>query len=267
MPKFPKIFKFKKLCRKLRREKILTPYKILLYCNDTEQFKNELNKLTKRSIEKISYLTKDQANSEDWFYFRKNVITGTLVKRIITAVKKDKNDLKINKAITKKHYTKLYYPAILYGVKNEKEARNTFWQKFKKNHTQPYIKLLGFTLHSNFILGGSPDFLYGCSCCENSVCVGEIKCPWKLRDLSVLENIDKLEYITPEGKLKNIHSYMYQVQTYLGILKLKKAKFIVWSKIDFLAIDIEFDPKIWSEILETTEKYYFGTYLPHIFKK
>ena len=117
MLKYPKIFKFKNLCKKLRREKLLTPHRILLYCTNTDQFKNELNKITKRTIKKISNFTKNQANSEDWFYFRKNIITGTLTKRICTAIKKGENNLGINKAITKKYCTKLYYPAVLYGEK------------------------------------------------------------------------------------------------------------------------------------------------------
>ena len=61
-------------------------------------------------------MTGEQSECEDWFYFRKNIITGTLVKRICSKIKnRDNGSESINKATTKEHYTKLYYSAILYG--------------------------------------------------------------------------------------------------------------------------------------------------------
>ena len=124
--RFPKRHKFCELVKKERREKVLTVHKILQSCNDVQDFKEKLKTLTKRSIKTIEYLTKNQSECESWYYFRKNVITATLVKRICTAVEKEKNCEKINSAITKLNKTELFYPALVYGRESEEKALADF---------------------------------------------------------------------------------------------------------------------------------------------
>ena len=259
--KFPKKHKFLELVKKERREKVLTVHKILQFCNNIQDFKKQLKNLSKRSID---YLTKNQSSCENWFYFRKNVITATLTKRVCTAVQKQKTCEKINSAITKLHKTQLFYPAVLYGQESEEKALADFWSVYRRNHKEAKIEKVGFTHHTNFINGGSPDFIYECSCCGRFV--GEIKCPYSLAHESVLENYEKLIYMTKTGELRTTHSYYYQIMTYLGIFNLTRCSLVIWSQLDFKVVVVDFDKAVWEEIVQASETYYFENYLPEFFK-
>ena len=79
---------------------------------------------------------------------------------------------------------------------------------------------------------------------------------------SVLKNYHKLLYLTETGDLKAVHSYYYQIMTYLGILNLAKASLIVWSQVDFKVIEVGFDKNVWDRILQDSETYYYQKYLP-----
>lgn len=262
--KFPKKYKFRELAKRERREKVLTVHKILQFSTNVEDFKKQLKKLTKRSIKTIEYLTKNQSECENWYYFRKNVITATLTKRICTAVKKQNTCSKINEAITKTEHVELFFPSIVYGRKSEEKALADFWLVYQKKHKNPKIEKVGFTHHTNFINGGSPDFLYECSCCGRFV--GEIKCPYSLMEESVLENYHKLPYLTQTGELKTVHGYYFQIISYLGIFGLAKASLIVWSQVDFKVITVDFDKTVWEQIILDSENYYFQRYLPEYFR-
>ena len=266
--KFPKSNKFIKLTRKKYREKLDVIHTILYNCSTVAQFKSELGrKLTNRTRRKIEYLTRDQADCDDWYYFRKSLITGTLTKRVCSVINGGTASIdSINKAISKTHCTDLQFPAIVFGRTHEETARQEFWSLFQKNHKNPVIKRLGLILHPEHpILGGSVDFTFACSCCnKQQFILGEIKCSYKLRDRSVRENFTELNYLDELGHLKPAHQYNFQIQTYLGLLGLQKAVLIVWSPVDFLSIDVNFDEELWREISINCHKYYFQHYVPSI---
>ena len=266
---FPKLYKFRKIVEKRRREKLDTTHTVLHRCHSVAEFKVASKILTRRTRRKIEYLTKRQSECGDWFYFRKDIITGTLVKRICSNIKNHSDGSEnINKAIAKKHCTKLYYPAILYGIEFEDQAISSFWEYYKKNHRGVVLQKLGLTIHKNNILGGSVDFVFKCACCNNQeFVIGEVKCPFKLKGKSIKENFHELIYLDDSGKLNPNHTYYYQIQTYLGILGLQKAVLVVWSSIDHLEIDVCFNAELWKEIITSSERYFYERYLSTVLEE
>lgn len=120
---------------------------------------------TPRLIKRITARTKTQSLNSYWFLCRRGVITGTLAKRVIAQNFKAENNEKINRVITK-CFPFFVNEAMLYGVKNEKNALSAFFDIFKKSHKNAKINNIGLVLHNKFpYIGGSPDAIATCGCC------------------------------------------------------------------------------------------------------
>lgn len=95
----------------------------------------------------------------------------------------------------------------------------------------------GFIVNREFLwLGASPDFLVFDPTEEAQIGVGEVKCPFSKRNLSLQEACkDKsffLEWNNGEAKLKTKHNFFYQIQGCMATLHVKWCDFVVHTEVD-----------------------------------
>ena len=135
---FPKLHKFKLYLRRKKRDKLFNIAYIINSSHNLNDFLVKLDNITARDLSKIQTRTIGQSHSDDWFFYRKGLITATLTKRISTAVKKGEGSGKINAAISKVENTQLWYPAIRYGRDNEQRAIEAFIEKYRSQQLKGY---------------------------------------------------------------------------------------------------------------------------------
>ena len=67
----------------------------------------------------------------------------------------------------------------------------------------------------------------------------EVKCPWKYRDFTIAEAIEKKLpkgseassfYLTEEGDLRKGHNYWHQIQGEMAAIGIEVGDFVVWTK-------------------------------------
>ena len=260
--KFPPIYKFKHYVNKKKQGTLINIEQMMKTSNCKINFMNKLKNITLRDIRCIERRTRGQATNENWFFYRKRIITATLTYRISNAVFRGEESQRINAAISKIQSVQLHYPAIKYGRENEKHGIDAFMKLYRKRHFDVKVRQPGLRLDAScVIIGGSADAIISCSCCEDIVL--EVKCPYSLRNQSAIKDGKNLSYIDDNFNLKRNTSYYYQIQTYLGIYGHKNAYLGVWTPKDILVIYVEFDKQFWVNLKSDLCLYYFNSYLKH----
>lgn len=221
---------------------------------------------TVRSIQRISTRTKDQSQSPYWFLYRRCLITGTLVKRVISQNQKDVSNPKLNRCISKYFPSNFKNEAMSYGIQNEQKALDTFFQLFKQEHRDPELINIGVIFYEEKpYIGGSPDGILRCSCCPKDYLV-EVKCPYRLKTTGI-SSWKILEYFDENQVLKKSHTYNHQINLYQGILGIQTAFFVVYAKDEVIVKTLEFDRNFFDFIIENVSQYYMKHYLPTVISK
>ena len=97
--KFPELFKFNTYCFLRRAPRTIEL--IIEQAENIEEFKKLLKNISNRDIKKIQECTKWQSTSQEWFKYRKCVITSTATKILLSVVKRGENNDSFNKTISK----------------------------------------------------------------------------------------------------------------------------------------------------------------------
>ncbi|KAL4702617.1 hypothetical protein ACJJTC_016093 [Scirpophaga incertulas] len=146
-----------------------------------------------------------------------------------------------------------------YGKEKENEAIQQFTEE-----TGLMVSKCGLFIdkHKTF-LAASPDGLVG----EDSIV--EIKCPYKIVDLSPIEGIEQkaIDFCTFKDntlKLKRNHNYYYQIQGQLHITGRNISFFILWSPRSLLYERFKRDGAFWQKMEPILELFYLDCLLPDI---
>ncbi|KAK3928361.1 Alkaline nuclease [Frankliniella fusca] len=150
--------------------------------------------------------------------------------------------------------------AMKYGTRMEPLAREAYFKARKALDPSATITFhLGFHINSSFPAGGcSPDGIIR-SEINNDILI-EMKCPF------ILKNIDPelFESLLTEAQLdrfpierdhdgvlqvKKNHKYSYQMQQNMGILNLKEAHLVIFSKFGMIHAEVDFDIELYQEIV------------------
>ncbi len=116
-------------------------------------------------------------------------------------------------------------------------------------------------------IGASPDGVFLCNCCNENVCV-EIKCPYSISYLSPTDERASLPFmvkINNELRLKESHRYYTQCQFQMGILKLKKCFFFVYTAHGYILNEIHFNENFFLQLTEKCSDFYQNFYLSSIY--
>ena len=147
--------------------------------DEVMQFAGNLSENDKVEIERQ---TRGHADNEQWFRFRKHVITASKahdVKTRMETAQREEMESTDFKAVCEKvsESSKINpnIPALKYGRAIEGEAVSTFMELYAKTHKNATVFDCGpFRSKKLSFVGGSPDRILRCDCCGH-FCL-EIKC-------------------------------------------------------------------------------------------
>lgn len=157
-------------------------------------------------------------------------------------------------------------PAIQWGLKHETTALSAYLKKFEETHRTVEVARPGLVTHKKYpYIRASPDAIVNCDCHGYNII--EIKCPYKAMCMepkqAVLERkIDYLKIgINDKLELLCAHKYGYyeQVMTQLACSEQKSATLIIWTKLGFIDLPIQFDEQYWCESILPKLKQFFET--------
>ena len=231
---------------------------------DMETFDKLLKEVfTLRNRRRITGKTIEQSNSPYWFLYRRGLMTATASKRIVNQNLKKCNNEKLNRAISKCYPTTYTNEAMEYGIREEKNALNAFFEIFKESHLNPEIINTGLIVYDRApYIAGTPDAILKCECCTELYLV-EIKCPFRLAQCGT-GGWKILEYFDEHGDLKKSHTYFSQLNLYLGITGIKTAYFVVYARGDTIIREIDFDAAYFEYQIRNMSEYYRDYYLPTV---
>ena len=81
---FSPLWKFKTFTKRQRHKKLLSIVSIILSSSSINVCISKIQNISHRQINIIEGRTKLQSEEEDWFHYRKGVITGTLTYRVLS---------------------------------------------------------------------------------------------------------------------------------------------------------------------------------------
>lgn len=246
---------------------------IILLSDSAAKFMENLSaNLDEENISIIEKITKGQNTNELWFQFRKGVITASKVHEVKTKMSKvnvdDKNMWSLIKKVSGFTFINPNIPALKYGRDMENHAADKLLHLLKTKHTGVKMKECGLFLDATKpFIGASPDRIFECKC-HGKVCI-EIKCPYSISHLSPLDKDAYLCYLDYSDKgtsLKKSHTYYTQCQLQMGVTKIEKCYFFIYTSHGYLLSEINFDKEFFLSLVEKCCKFYEFHYLKSIYK-
>ena len=218
-------------------------------------------------IRLIERRTRKQSKSYAWFTYRRHVITASTTHYIYHSYLKKSTKFKPIALIASCINIPSAIPALKYGNEKEKVALAAYTQKCQKLDPLFKVQALGLVLDPSFpAFGGSPDGVGICGNGERYLI--EIKCPFSFKDGNLLKDgAARLSYLDEEGNLRKTHQYYFQIQTLMGIMKLKRCMLVIWCPMSMIVLEIQANPEFYTKVREACIAYYKKTYLTHIFDK
>ena len=139
----------------------------------------------RKDISEIKKLTRGQNNNEQWFAFRKGVVTGSKAHEVKTKMTKftesdgsSTNLWSLFKKVSGMTFVNPNIPALKYGREMEINAVNEFQKMHAISHKNIKVEECGlFLLPEKPFIGCSPDRIVFCCCGKSSL---EIKCPYSI---------------------------------------------------------------------------------------
>lgn len=225
-----------------------------------EEFLRGLRK-SKEEIKNIERLTRGQNANPLWKQERSYRITASN----FGAVCKMRKSTSCANMVKKLLYNEFSGSiATKYGVENEPFAKAAF-----ERMTGQSVEDCGLFIGEDqeYFLGASPDGIV-----KNTNAIVEIKCPYKIQNMSPREAIEKkaLDFLeihtsTDQINLKRTHNYMYQIQGQLHICNKSICYFVVWSPLGIHIEEIERDDVFWeTKMRDHLHKFFMVCLLPEI---
>lgn len=141
--------------------------------------------VSETQISHLEHVTRKQYKSKLWFDFRAGRITASLFYDACHTSQQNPSKSLLSK-ICYPMKTKFSSPALDWGIKHEKTAKQCYISSFKQSHVNFCVRDTGFRIsHVNPRFGATPDGFVHCTCCGSGVI--EVKCPFSSREKDSLE--------------------------------------------------------------------------------
>ena len=161
----------------------------------------------------------------------------------------------------------------MYGIENEKKARDSYYLKIKDQHHNLKVYEVGFAISmSKPIMGASPDGFVQCDCCTAATagCI-EVKCPHSMKDSSIEEYAkSKNSCLIASGNnysLDREHAYYYQTQLQMFCSETKFCDFVLWSKKCLFIERIFINNDFLNEKLKLAENFHAMVIVPELLSR
>ena len=153
---------------------------------------------------------------------------------------------------------------IIFGRKNEKNARDFFIRSHRYKHRKCQVSEVGLIVsHQDPILGTSPDGIVKCSICGTFLI--EIKCLFTYRNFFPKPALTtaKICKTDENGQLKIIksHKYNYQIQGQMAITGIHKRILIGYTKRGVEPVTVDFDEDMSDSMHKKLSSFYKEHYL------
>ena len=210
------------------------------------------------------------ATCERWYEERNIQLTTSNFGAVIKRKKKIHPKLILNTILGSKS-TKRSPKQCIWGNENETKAVDQYC-KLKKAEGCPVTVCaqVGFVVHPVYPwLEASPDFLIGDRKEASQYGIGEVKCPFSKREMTIEEACaaDKtfLIFCNAKATIKQSHAYYYQVQGIMATLQTIWSDFVVLTNQDLHVDRIYFDNDFWEiKMLPELNSFYFEYLAPEL---
>ena len=216
-------------------------------------------KLDKDQCNKIESVTRNQSTNPIWYEQRKGRITATKFYRVCTRTDSclaDKSKSAANLVAEIMGYKpKVQTLAMKHGLAMEPHAKRKLVEVFREsNHKKVTFSETGLVVSSEYPhLGASPDLILNCSC--HGKFVVEIKCPESIKMYAPsIHNLNYLECDDDTVRLKERHSYFFQIQGQMGITQIHQGFFFVYTHGYYMQ-HVEFDHELFIKFNYFWSKY------------
>ena len=233
-----------------------------------------INILTKQALlgNEIEEKTKEQANSKEWFEYRKYRFTASLFNQIGDFSKetaKGLNSLAQNLVFGEKKVNKVLETKMSYGKFYEPVAIQMYERFLETQEQNISVEDCGLVIDTqNVIFGATPD---GKVIHINSFGIIEVKCPEQFKDVDP-KNICFMstnpcvvyDKETETIHLSKKHSYYSQIQMQLALTTKDWCDFILYTGKGVVIDRILYDPEHWKKIQKFAANFYFEYMLPRL---
>lgn len=210
--------------------------------------------------------TRKQSRSEAWHLHRRGRITASNFSRVQTLQGSSSPTLLITDVMGYATNTNIggqTPPQILWGIKKEPVARQSFVDTEAPKHTDFSVAKVGLVVNPQWpYLGASPDGIVSCACCPQAAL--EIKCSYKYRHVHLSTVKDKDFYLDADMTLKENHAHYFQLQGQMALTGLQMGYFVVWTECSLVTIRIQRDEQLWEELLTKLESFFLRHILPEL---
>jgi hypothetical protein len=216
----------------------------------------------------IEQLTVGQHANPRWHRYRNGVVTGTLVHSVCTRMETIKKgrasdaDRLINQCMGNGRTFK-GNTSTRYGLANEPVAVKKYIELNLEKHSNFCVDSCGLVLDcQHCFIGASPDRIAYCGCHEPRIV--EIKCPATMAK-KPCGSFDQLPFVDSSSgtlQLNKKHQYFSQVVLYMAVCKKEHTDFVIWSPQETCIITVDFDPKVWHDMLMNI-LYFYKRFMVH----
>lgn len=223
--------------------------------------------ITKEERDNVERVTRQQSSNEMWWKYRAGRITASQF-RAVCKTKIEQPSASLVKTICNPRRKVFFTKETEYGKKNENNALKRFFSHFEsgKDHSDIDVYPTGFFISlEKPQFGASPDSIAHCSC--HGWAAVEVKCPFWMKDMKNLEEVmdfvrkgtkhqTLFTIINNELHLDQDHSYYYQVQLQMYVLRFKVCDFVVWAKGAYFHERISYNHEFLKLALEQASKFH-----------
>ncbi|XP_040901980.1 uncharacterized protein LOC121187024 [Toxotes jaculatrix] len=239
-----------------------------------------------RMVEEVEVLTRGQRTNPDWFSWRKNRITASVVHRIAHCRfvhGKAKTPPSSYLAAITGEGPGVKTRAMSWGIKMEDKAVRKYERLKSQALGRPvFVQDCGLFIDAQRPwLAASPDGIVMDRQTGQQLLCLEVKCPYKHRERRVEDacrddsafclEIQDEDGQEPGGspiyRLKTSHSYFTQIQCQLAVTGLQRADLVVYTLKETAIVPVIFDPDMWEETVSLLEVFYRDAVLSHLRKK
>lgn len=215
---------------------------------------------------KLKLGQKGQHDNPLWVAARTGRVTASMFHDIKTKKDTTKPDNIVHKVLGESK--SFDNSAVAWGRKQEPIAKKRYkaYKKLKEGKIV-HVSEMGLMLCTeNPCIGASPDGLVRFN---SDLYLIEIKCPYKWRKKSLHDACKDKEFCcflddNNEIQLKKNHRYYTQIQGQMGVCKMQKCDFVLYTVVDFVIITVHFDSVFWESLLQKLSEFYVSESVPKI---
>lgn len=232
--------------------------------------------INKCDVEDIQQQTIMQADSAEWFEFRKYRLTASVNNKLKSKIpKSDKafQTLARNLVSPKPTKNKTLLYKLNYGRYHEPIALKKYEQFMRSQSHNVRVENAGLVIdYGNYVLGASPDGKIIDPSESSPYGIIEIKCSEEYkdndpRDICFISKTSCIELVDGQVRLNKNHSYYDQIQMQLALTTQSWCDFVLYTNKGIVIDRVRYDEQYWLSLREKLLKFYFNFLLDELYQQ